>query len=307
MVSLASIDAFLGSVEPESFRDQDLLEMYGGREDPEAERRTMYLRGRLLQEAGKAAEAAAEFQKLVDLGGNPIEPHLRLAESLRDAGNPEAAEQHLRQALERRTQEESWAGQRELWNCWLAVCLADLGGNPGDLLANGMAEGDYLDDLRWLLSELESGSSIRINCGGDDYVSPEGETWGKDRFFLGGRRRAADFPGKIANTECDPLYDVQRLYPREELSRGYRIPLPAGSYRIVLHFAEVRWHFHELSRFDVAIEGERILEAYDPRRHGFATPAPKSSEKTIRDGILDIEFTPRIGVPHISAIEIERL
>jgi hypothetical protein len=253
----------------------------------------------------------------VDRGGISIEPHVRLAESLRDAGNPEAAERHLRQALERQTVQQRSTGEMELWHRWLAICLADLEQRPEDLLANlprttagnpvNGATADALDDLRWLLSELESEGPIRINCGGDDYVSPKGEAWGKDRFFLGGHRRAADFPEKIANTECDPLYDVQRLFPRGEMARCYRIPLPAGSYRIVLHFAEVKWNFRKQSHFDVVVEGELVIEAHDPRSRGFATAETESFQTSVRDGMLDIEFAPRIGVPHISAIEIERL
>jgi len=57
----------------------------------------------------------------------------------------------------------------------------------------------------------------------------------------------------------------------------------------------------------VLLEGERVLENYDPSSYGFATAEKKSFEAEVRDGILNIDFVRRVRDPKISAIEIERL
>ena len=65
---------------------------------PHTEACRKYLEGRLFQRRGDA-EAAARFEELIRGGAVGVESYLRLAESLRQAGNAPAAEKHLLQAL----------------------------------------------------------------------------------------------------------------------------------------------------------------------------------------------------------------
>ena len=106
--------------------------------------------------------------------------------------------------------------------------------------------------------------------------------------------------------ECVPAKGYEYRFPS-----GYRIPLPAGRYRIVLHFAEIYWGLpHALGGkrvFGVLAEGRPVLESYDPGAAGFATATTKDFEVEVRDGWLDIEFVPRVGDPKFAAIQIEPL
>ena len=109
-------------------------------------------------------------------------------------------------------------------------------------------------------------------------------------------------------TEDDPLYRTERYFPPRPLFRpGYRIPLNRGSYRVTLHFAEIWYKAAGRRLFDVVLEGERVLELYDPGAAGYATAQSEQCEIAVGDGRLEIEFRPRRENPKISAIEIERL
>ena len=159
---------------------------------------------------------------------------------------------------------------------------------------------------------------MRIRCGGDDWTSPRGARWGRDRFYTGGGTQylfgRGMGPEEIAFTEDGPLYRTERYFvPVPRGPKGYRIPLPPGGYRVALHFAEI----HEPARnrrengfrrvFDVRLEGKTVLEEYDPGAKGFAAADVRTFEVAVEDGILDIEFVHRVENPKVSAIEVIRL
>jgi tetratricopeptide (TPR) repeat protein len=308
MASYTSVDAALDSWEPDSGKDAWLLDELANRdlEREDALRRT-YLRGRVLQQSGRAGEAAREFEHLAELDPRSMYPHLRLVESLCALGSVDAAEKHLRDVLKRDAHAE-----RALWNLWVVVCLRDLPLSPAEVLERFPGEDgdtatspqDYSADIRWLLTQLPT-HAIRINCGGDEYTGREGEVWGQDRFFRGGRHPMRPYREPIKRTENDALYQTERLFPRDRLFACYHIPLPTGSYRVTLHFAETRFTARDRRRFDVAIDGDVVLEDHEPLSAGFATAYEKTYDASVQDGILEIEFTPRVECPKISGIEIE--
>jgi serine/threonine protein kinase/predicted Zn-dependent protease len=277
-----------------------------------SEARLAYLEGRLLWHGGERERAAERFALAAARDPARPEPLLALAEGLRSLGRPAEAERHLRDALEHRTED------RDIWETWAASSLADLRRSPREVLAGlprreaaaEKSSSGYREDLIWLLERLETGEPIRINCGGERYVSAGGIVWERDRFYLHGDRYmggAKDFVGEIAKTEDDPLYRTERCFlPQRFSSTGYRIPLPQGSYRVVLHFAEIAYTKPSRRVFDVLLEGERVLERYEPGAAGYAVAESKAFEITVADGLLDMGFRPRNELPKISAIEIER-
>ncbi len=296
----------LSSLESIRGADESLIQ----RESVGPSGRAKYLEAQLLRHGGHQREAAAEFTELL-----AREPFCREALLGRAAGlrpsEPARAEKELRQAL------VTFAdGSKEIWDLWAAICLADLHLDPERLLADlpdsaGAARA-YSEDLRWLLAHLRAGEALRINCGGEQYVSPNGTVWSSDRFFTHrcGTRpwETRPFLGEIADTDEDPLYQSQHPFPEELPFRGgYRFPLPPGRYRISLHFAEVYWRVPGARRFDVRIEGSRRLESYEPLLAGFATASVQTFVVPVDDGLLDLEFVPVADVPAISAIEIERV
>jgi len=291
----AAIDALLAS---------DKLPARPRSESATTSSRAEYLQAKLLDRSGHRLEAAAKLAELVALDPTSPEPVLALATCLR-LDDPTRAESELRKALAVTTR-----GTQGLWDLWAAVCLQDLRRDPGGLLeslpaASPAAAADG-EDLRWLLAKLRDGTAIRVDCGGEDTTSPDSNPWSRDRFFTGGRT-VRHFVGEIAGTDADPLYHAQRCFPEELVAfAGYRLPVPSGRYRIQLHFAEVYWRVPGVRRFDVRIEGERVVDGYEPIARGFAAAVVESFVTAVDDGQLDIELVAVADVPIISAIEIER-
>jgi hypothetical protein len=83
--------------------------------------------------------------------------------------------------------------------------------------------------------------------------------------------------------------------------------LPRGAYRVTLHFAEIAYRDAGTRLFDVTLEGDRVLERYDPCTSGYATAQAKSFEITVEDGLLNIEFVSQKDYPKISAIAVQQL
>ena len=144
----------------------------------------------------------------------------------------------------------------------------------------------------------------RINAGGGLYVDPRGNTWAADSHFSGGHGN--EFEEEIDGTDMDPLYRSERFaFPGEELS--YRLPVPEGRYVVRLHFAEI-WAAtvkRDMRRFDVLIEGDRVLAGYDIAAEvGPMTATVKQVVAAVRDGSLDIELRHVLENPKISGIEV---
>jgi tetratricopeptide (TPR) repeat protein len=260
--------------------------------------RLRYLPARLLEEAGRHAEAAQHFEAVAALEEEEIEPLLRLAGCLRAAGRSPEAAARLRGALE-----GGFAAKSLLWTRWAAVSLADLGLAPGDLL-RALPEGAGGEDLRWLLERLAAGEALRINCGGPEHAGAGGELWAADRFSPAGWAQQY-LPVEVAGTEEAPLYQRQRLFAGHGPEPvGYRIPLPPGEYRVALHFAEVRFQAAGLRRFDVQVEGAAALEGYEPP---LGAAEIRTFDRSVTGGCLDIVFIPRLGEAAVAAIEVRRL
>ena len=296
-------------------QDDVLLKEYSASMGSTHPQLVRYLQGRVLQRSARHVEAVEAFSQLVSLPQDrQVAPYLRLAESLRDSGRAPAAARCLRQALE-----GGLAENRHLWNLWLDVSWNALGRPSGEMLVDlpqadskGPTTHRYVDDIRWLLRQLASGESVRLNCGGSEYEDASHGTWGADRFFRSGRRyphwkrqTKGVFAGEINDTDDDYLYKTERWFLRDQYRPGYRIPLPDGTYRIVLHFAEVWYHAPRLRLFDVLVEGEKILTDQDIFGSvGFARPEVKPLTVPLEDGVLDLEFESQVDQPKISAIEI---
>ncbi len=301
LASFDSVDAALADRPPE-----DDAGLPAGLE-PSGEGVETYLEGRLLERAGNPLEAARRFAALVEAGATGPKPLLRLAECLRAAGDTARAERVLRDAI---------AGcppdARNLWEAW-AVFAIDVLGIEGAFAAFPGKEGercagDEAEAILWLLGELGARRPIRINCGGGEYRDHKGLVWGPDRFFLGGG--ASGVGGKqrfIEGTPDRPLHQMFRSFAPEVLHRGYRLPLPRGSYRVTIH----SWK----SRLgpcgpmaSVVIEGRPAFEieaCYGPGElHEVVEAASSSATAKVEDGLLEIAFECE-GWVRISAIEIE--
>ena len=73
-----------------------------------------------------------------------------------------------------------------------------------------------------------------LQSSGGAYLENSGtRTWAADKFFTGGNAYS-DTSKAIANTLDDPLYQSERWG-----AASYEIPVPTGSYEIIVHLAEM--------------------------------------------------------------------
>lgn len=94
---------------------------------------------------------------------------------------------------------------------------------------------------------------------------------------------------------------------RDRFFEGGKAPLPPGTYRVTLHFAET--HFQEVGkrRFDVLLEGNAVLKDHAPPVAALAAAAFEPFEVTVKDGLLEIRFENRLDFATVSVIEVERV
>jgi tetratricopeptide (TPR) repeat protein len=305
LVSYSSIDAALCSLTPaEGAQSKLFKDLSAVAKGDAGSRRVLYLEARMLEGKGHHSDATGKLRTLKDLDAKSPEPLLGLARNLRATGDLLAAERELRQTLERGV-----PITRQIWDLWTVVSLVDLSRPPADLIAEfpqQTPEG-YGADIHWVLERLRDRDAIRINCGSCENRTVKGTAWGPDRFYTGGQA-GSWYRGKIERADDDALFLNVRWFPEVQYSpAAYRIPLPRGTYRVILRFAEVYFRARGKRVFDVKLEGEEVLRGYEPLKGGFATADTRQYTVAVEDGILDIEFVRRVDNPMISAIEIERL
>jgi len=272
--------------------------------------RRAYLRGRRLQREGKYAEAVEHFDVARFRSPSRWEPVVAYAECLRATRRTAGASSELARLLE-----DSCPGNPRVWDLWLEIQLLDLRRGPeGILAARPCARGRYpaascAENVRWLLETLAAGGALRINSAGGRFTGRDGKVWAADRFCTAGVGHEPDrhpFAGEIALTDDDPIYRTDRYFPAASDRRtGYRIPLPLGSYRVTLHFAETYRREPPARAFDVYLEDTRVLTGHEPITAGFATAHSRSFDVEVQDGALEIAFGKRVGDPHVAALEIE--
>jgi hypothetical protein len=298
--SPASIEAALEGVEPGSAEEKALAARI--KEATPAAHLLMYLEGVIMLRAGQAASALEIFRELSDPATAETEVHLRLTDCLVALKNLPAAEDHIKRILLETKNDDS-----RLWTRWLELSASDMQRTPQELLQDfpGHVQEGYGADVRWLLEQLQLGT-VRINCGGREYTDTEGNVWGADRFACAGRRRDLKdgYQGPLLNTGDPFLYLTCRVFGKGDATPRYRIPLPDGKYRVILHFAEVFSREPHERCFDVLIENERVVTDYELLSAGFATSQTQSRTMAVNDAVLDIAFVLRTGNGILSAIEI---
>ncbi len=275
------------------------------------ERVREYLEGRLLQADGAPAAALEKFQAAAAREG--LTPRLvsRLAECERDSGAPEAAEARVRAALA-----TTFPALRDLWELWVTLNLVTLRRTPAKALetfpapasATGAEPGTLTigEQYRRLLERLRDGEPVRINCGGPACPGAENRSWDADAFSFGGT--AAASPTILVRETADQaLFADVRIFTPDDYRSGYRLPLPAGTYRITLYCAEVSLLARGPRAFDVTLEGERVLAGYDPLARGFAVADARTFVRPVTDGLLVLDVTPHDDEARIAAIEISRV
>jgi hypothetical protein len=147
----------------------------------------------------------------------------------------------------------------------------------------------------------EPGCPIRINSGGPNIILSDGRSFQADQFF-GSGSVYTNTSFTVTGTSDPALYNTERFTKKF----AYNIPVPNGTYAVVLYFAEIREDIEAGEReFNVDIEGVRVISNYDlVERVGAFKADVRTFNTSVNDNGLNINLTNVIGDSKISAIEI---
>ncbi len=141
------------------------------------------------------------------------------------------------------------------------------------------------------------------------YTDGFADPWAPDQVYTAGswgytlRANTASTHSQIAGTDDDVLYQTARRGQTEYRFDG----LPSGTYQVELRFAEVQNRKPGQRLFDVIIEGNLVLPAFDIAGEvGQNTADDKSFFLPVTDGQMNIRFILRQAdkEPLINAIRV---
>ncbi|TGE04530.1 malectin domain-containing carbohydrate-binding protein, partial [Hymenobacter fodinae] len=150
------------------------------------------------------------------------------------------------------------------------------------------------------------GSAFRINAGGGQLSTGLG-TFSPDNYYSAGSNTYST-SSAIAGTTDGALYQTERYGSNGTLS--YAVPVPNGTYRVVLHFAELYWTTSGRRVFDVSLENQKVLDNFDIfRKVGVNTATTETFTVNVADGTLNLYLSSLASdggadQPKISALEL---
>lgn len=163
-------------------------------------------------------------------------------------------------------------------------------------------------------------SILRINSGGPEYTTVDGDIFIADKYFDAEGTVAYTNPNvnEILGTNDDALYLTERITadsaPSIKGPFSYSIPVSDGTYTVKLYFAEIYWGVTNPQGFEgdegkrifnVSMEGEQVFTGYDLVKDvDPATASSRMYDVEVTDGVLNITFEASVNKPKISAIEI---
>ncbi|MBL8024113.1 MAG: discoidin domain-containing protein [Elusimicrobia bacterium] len=164
-----------------------------------------------------------------------------------------------------------------------------------------------------------SGEEVfRLNCGAEgwDLTDPRGDFWVQDEDFSalnrwgfsGGTAFDAEGSGVVISPTLTDIPEVYRTHRWGNSSMSYRVDLPNGDYRVTLHFAETRWTSVGARVFDVALQGQVVLEDLDVFAQAGGQAIPWAQTFLVRVSNERIQLTfPQVlaDSAFISGIEIK--
>jgi beta-galactosidase len=162
------------------------------------------------------------------------------------------------------------------------------------------------DSLQWTFAGKPT--EVRIKAGDSSgYVASDRQRYGSDMYFAGGEGKGINPPDTPADERIEVAASDARLYGSfREGQFSYRVPVPDGKYKIVLHFTEPTAAAAGERVFDVSVNGKRVLQHVDV--FAAAGGKLKAMDQTVqakaRGGALLIEFQPVKGQAVVSALSI---
>jgi hypothetical protein len=149
-------------------------------------------------------------------------------------------------------------------------------------------------------SGSQSGS-VFLNCGGTDDYDDGTNVWRSDSVYVNSGNIYYPPGVDISNTLKPEIYRSERYGP----DLVYSIPLSAGDYDILMHFAEIYFDYVGARVFRVEMNGSVVFPDVDIVRD--ADGAFKAHIKTVprvsvTNGVLQIELKGIVQLPKVSRI-----
>ncbi|MDF0545893.1 glycoside hydrolase family 2 TIM barrel-domain containing protein [Sphingobium sp. H39-3-25] len=190
---------------------------------------------------------------------------------------------------------------------WPAVALAS-GANQLTASAGAAAN----DAVTWQFSGRPG--LYRIRAGTlVGKTAADGTAWGSDVYSTGGTGHFRDKPSTTRGGEPGPVRPVagthdQAAYESWREGRfSYAVPVPNGRYRVRAHFFEPDERIMPSKRvFSMSVEGKAAGAQIDVRKEAGAgmRALVRTSETTVADGIMDVQFEPLMGEAILSGLEV---
>src|SRR5205807_796857 len=144
-----------------------------------------------------------------------------------------------------------------------------------------------------------SATPVRINCGGPLYIDSLGQTWLADKYFVGGTKQT--YSATISGTSDQTLYQSERFAQ----TLTYQIPVTNGNYEVTIDFSENFYNAAGKRVFNVAIEGQTVLQNLDIwALTGRNSALQRTFAVNVTDGTLNIVGTASVDNAKFSAIEV---
>lgn len=135
-----------------------------------------------------------------------------------------------------------------------------------------------------------------INAGGDAF-EVNGISYAADNNFLAGSTNRAIGTKTVLNDPAAPLLTTARRGESQ-----YQIPVDNGVYQVEFVLAEIADAVSGQRVFDVALEGQVVLDNIDIAASvGQNTAYRLTADTTVTDGVLDLELISEQGTPIINA------
>ena len=141
---------------------------------------------------------------------------------------------------------------------------------------------------------------MRINSGGPAYIDTSGHSFLADKYFSGGTKHS--YTKAVAGTNDPTLYQTER----SGANLSYNVPVSNGTYTVTLDFAEMYWGAAGKRVFNVAIEGQSVLQNFDiyATAGGAQIALQRSFSVTVNDGVVNVVGTASVDQAKFDAIEI---
>jgi hypothetical protein len=168
-------------------------------------------------------------------------------------------------------------------------------------------EAAWLNAIELIPNDTSRAFPLRIVAKDANYTDRKGQIWGTDRYHIGGKDTSDD--RVTAGTDDPDLYAGQRYG-----HFSYRLPVPAGKYKLRLLFSETFFGKDNRGKggigsriFNVYCGGTEILHQFDILKEAGENRAIEKVFHGITpnaQGRIDLDFEPVVNYAKVQAIEL---